>query len=99
MPWTAAEVMTLRRQYPEGNTREIAARLGRSYMAVQTKARELGIRKDRSNVRSRFLDGVMAEYANSKARDIAERRGVKVWTVRMWIREARYGSDNARAYG
>lgn len=43
--WTAAEVDTLRRLYPDLPAREIAQRLGIELRRVQYKANRLGLRK------------------------------------------------------
>ena len=48
--WTDEMVDALRVSYPDGNTHEIAIKLGVSRWAVNTKACELGIRKSESFV-------------------------------------------------
>ena len=99
-PWGAAELAKLRREYPVKNTAQLAEELGMHVLRVRWRAQLRGLQKDRYGLaeqRRKFLDEVMAEYASSTAGQIAERRGVTEWTVRMWIREARHGVVLARA--
>ena len=94
--WKPQELTKLRREYPFRSTSQIAKELGRSVDAVYKRSQLMGLKKETLLMRERFLDEVMAEYANSTAPEIAARRGVSVWAVRMWIREARHGIANAR---
>lgn len=47
MPWTAADLATLRREFPTSSLRAIAARIGRTFHAVKTRATLLGLRRGR----------------------------------------------------
>ncbi len=94
--WNATNLAKLRRDYPTKNTAQLADELGIDIQSVRWRASLMGLRKDttgQQKTRREFLDGVIAEYATSTAREIAERRGVSVPCVRMWIREARYGGS------
>lgn len=46
VPWTTKDITTLKEQYPTGNTRELAAMLGRSPGVVKMYASRLGIKKE-----------------------------------------------------
>lgn len=99
-PWGPAELAKLRREYPVKNTAKLAEELGMHVSRVRWRASLIGLQKDKYGIaeqRRKFLDEVMAEYASSTARQIAERRGVSEHAVRMWIREARHGVVLARA--
>lgn len=101
-PWGAAELAKLRREYPVKNTAQLAEELGMHVLRVRWRAQLMGLQKDKYGLaekRRKFVDEVLAEYASSTARQIAERRGVSEYAVRMWIREARHGAVIARAGG
>ena len=101
-PWGPSQLAKLRREYPTKNTAQLAEELGMHVLRVRWRASLMGLQKDKYGLaeqRRKFLDEVMAEYASSTAGQIAERRGVTEWTVRMWIREARHGVVIARAGG
>ena len=101
-PWGATELCKLRKEYPWKNTAQLAQELGMGIERVRWRAKLMGLRKDTTahqNQRAEFLDGVIAEYASSTAKQIADRRGVTEYAVRMWIREARHGAVIARAGG
>lgn len=87
--WTTEEKRKVKREYPTRNTNDIAADINRTVFAVRTMALQLGAKKLYLRDNVEFLDGVLAEYANATADEIAARRGVKVVTVRKWIALAR----------
>ena len=52
--WTEEKLQYLREHYPTGTAQEIADVVGCSDTTVNVKARELGIKKDRSFSKSAF---------------------------------------------
>ncbi len=89
--WLAADIKKLRMEYPHRNTAVLAQEMGRTVAAVRARAELSGITKERRHAREAFLDTILSEYASNPASAIARARGVEECTVRMWLREARYG--------
>lgn len=68
--WSAAEVSTLKKEYPTTDTVKLAKRLGRSLEAVRFKAKKYGLKKTRVYMESLYARARKAapKKATSKRR-------------------------------
>jgi hypothetical protein len=79
-PWTSGELRRLRRLYPDRGCREMAQLLGRTRKSVNSKAKVLGLRRNRdyqawteaeiAELRRLYPDGSMAQLAKRFGRSI-----------------------------
>jgi hypothetical protein len=70
--WTPDEESLLRERYGKARTRDLAAALGRSMLAVKQKAMKLGLDAGRAHT-DEEIDAVRSLYADRTAIEIAER--------------------------
>jgi len=61
-PWTTVDVATLRRDYPNTPTRDLAARLDRTERAVSRMAEKLELKKSREYRSTVLADMLRAAY-------------------------------------
>ena len=86
--WTDDDIKLLKRLYPRGNTRMIAAKLCRPLTAVRQKAYDMGIKTDIYNYWTEDDLKLLSKlYPNTITDELAERFGRSAGSVKTKARQ------------
>ena len=83
--WSRQEEALLRKMYPDNSISDIANQLGRTVLAVASRASKLGLRKERYIWSKRELNLLMKLYPSRTAQQIADQIGRTVLATQMRI--------------
>ena len=86
--WTEDDIKLLKRLYPRGNTKMIAAKLCRPLTAVRQKAYDMGMKTDIYNYWTEDdLDILTKHYPDTITDELAERFGRSAGSVKTKARQ------------
>ena len=86
--WTKNDIRLLKKLYPHGNTKKIAARLNRPLTAVRQKAYDIGMKTDVSQYWSRGDMKLLRKlYPNAITQELAERLGRSAGSIKTKARQ------------
>lgn len=103
--WTPREKQFLAAQWGKRPAAKIAGDLRRSTQACRTQASRMGVRSARCDgalaspgtfLGAEFYAGILAEFATHTVGEMARRRGVRLDTVRTWVRRAKQYRDGGK---
>ena len=83
--WSRQEEALLRKMYPDNSIRDIANHIGRTVLAVTSRAHKLGLRKMNPVWSNRELNLLGKLYPNRTTQQIADQVGRSVQATRLII--------------
>lgn len=80
--WTKAELSTLKKEYPKGDTQKLATTLNRTLEAVRFQAKKLGLKKTKGYMQSLYKAASKTAVAKPAAKKTTNKPAAKKTTIK-----------------